>query len=107
MIQDKRMQPIVRTSYYRCAFQLSTSNDVRISLDTQMTLLNEYQDDGHPEQPWCRVATDLLAEDAVYRFPYSILEVKLQDISEVPVWVKDILAECGATQVHKFSKFQH
>ena len=31
-----------RTSYYRCAFQLATSNDVRISLDTQMSLLDEY-----------------------------------------------------------------
>ena len=44
LIQTRQMQPMIRTSYYRCAFQLPTSNALRISLDTTMTLLNEYVD---------------------------------------------------------------
>jgi len=107
LIQERKMQPMIRTSYYRCAFQLSTSNDVRISLDTQMTLLNEFQGEGHAQQPWCHLGGDRLEETDVYRFPFAILEVKLQDISEPPQWVKEILGEIDATQVHKFSKFQH
>ncbi len=42
LINVNRMQPMIRTSYYRCAFQLASSNELRISLDTSMTLLNEF-----------------------------------------------------------------
>jgi len=107
MIQEKCLQPILRTSYYRCAFQLSTSNEVRISLDTQMTLLNELRPDGHTTPPWCHISSDLLAENEVYRFPFAILEIKLQNVSETPEWLRQTLADIGAIQVHKFSKFQH
>merc|ERR1712190_60171 len=66
MIQEKKLQPIIRTSYYRCAFQLSTSNEVRISLDTQMSLLNEFREGGHKEEPWCLVSSDLLDPEEIY-----------------------------------------
>ena len=78
MLHQLNMQPMIRTSYYRCAFQLSTDNAVRVSLDTQMVLINEYRTDGHVSEPWCRVATDVLAENDLIRFPYAVLEVKLQ-----------------------------
>mmetsp|Transcript_36114 Transcript_36114/g.107231 ORF Transcript_36114/g.107231 Transcript_36114/m.107231 type:complete len:686 (+) Transcript_36114:60-2117(+) len=107
MIRDKQLQPIIRTSYYRCAFQLATSNEVRVSLDTQMSLLDEYIEGGHPSEPWCHVASDKLRKDQVYRFPFAILEIKLQNVSETPLWLRETLAEIGAIQVHKFSKFQH
>eukprot|EP00929_Paragymnodinium_shiwhaense_P054607 TRINITY_DN2737_c0_g1_i1.p1 TRINITY_DN2737_c0_g1~~TRINITY_DN2737_c0_g1_i1.p1 ORF type:complete len:811 (-),score=180.44 TRINITY_DN2737_c0_g1_i1:383-2815(-) len=107
MIQEKDLQPIIRTSYYRCAFQLATSNEVRISLDTQMTLLNEYKPGAHPVEPWCHVSSDLLRKDEIYRFPFAILEIKLQNVSEAPAWLTQTLADIGAVQVHKFSKFQH
>lgn len=107
MIQEKKLQPIIRTSYYRCAFQLATDNKVRISLDTQMSLLNEYVPNGHPNKPWCLVGTDTLQRDDIYRFPYAILEIKLQDVSEAPLWLRQTLNDIGAIQVHKFSKFQH
>eukprot|EP00930_Biecheleria_cincta_P034599 TRINITY_DN23890_c0_g1_i1.p1 TRINITY_DN23890_c0_g1~~TRINITY_DN23890_c0_g1_i1.p1 ORF type:complete len:697 (-),score=123.13 TRINITY_DN23890_c0_g1_i1:230-2272(-) len=107
MIKSKRLQPIIRTSYYRCAFQLATDNKVRISLDTQMSLLNEFVDSGHPNLPWCHMGSAPLTKDDIYRFPYAILEIKLQDVSDTPQWLKETLNEIGAIQVHKFSKFQH
>lgn len=107
MIQEKRLQPILRTSYYRCAFQLSTSNEVRVSLDTQMSLLNEFCKDSHPNEPWCHISSDLLQKDEIYRFPFAILEIKLQNVSETPLWLRTTLADIEAVQVHKFSKFQH
>merc|ERR1719183_2997542 len=107
MIQERKMQPLVRTSYYRCAFQLATSNEVRISLDTQMTLINEFQGEGHPSDAWCLTSADQVSEEEVYRFPFAILEIKLQNVTETPQWLKQTLADIGAVQVHKFSKFQH
>eukprot|EP00435_Cladocopium_sp_Y103_P068579 s99_g31.t1 len=94
MIQEKKLQPIIRTSYYRCAFQLATDN-------------KEYVPNGHPNKPWCLVGTDTLQRDDIYRFPYAILEIKLQDVSEAPLWLRQTLNDIGAIQVHKFSKFQH
>lgn len=70
-----------------------------------MTLLDEFREP-HTE-PWCLTGNNLLHEDQIYRFPFAILEIKLQDVSETPMWLKEILAEIGAVQVHKFSKFQH
>lgn len=107
MMQEKKLQPIIRTSYYRCAFQLSTDNKVRISLDTQMSLLNEFKEGGHPNPPWSHIGSDRLTKDDVYRFPYAILEIKLQDVSDTPKWLRQTLADIEAVQVHKFSKFQH
>merc|ERR1712232_1307314 len=86
---------------------LSTSNDVRISLDTQMTLLNEFTTTGHPKEPWCHIGSDLLGSDEIYRFPFAILEIKLQNVTETPEWLRRTLADIEAIQVHKFSKFQH
>jgi hypothetical protein len=106
-IKSLSLQPFIRTCYYRCAFQLATSNDVRISLDTQMSLINEYRPGGHPSPPWCRQASEVLAESDVVRFPYAILEVKLADAKHSPQWVNSMLANCGAIRVHKFSKFLH
>ena len=107
LIWQLSLQPFIRTCYYRCAFQLATSNDVRISLDTQMSLINEFRPNGHPTEPWCRLASDVLAEEDVVRFPYAILEVKLADARNTPKWVNSLLLECGAVRVHKFSKFIH
>jgi len=106
-IKDNSLQPFIRTCYYRCAFQLATSNAVRISLDTQMSLINEYIPQNHPREPWCRVASDVLAEQDIVRFPYAILEVKLADAKNTPEWVDDMLSACGAIKVQKFSKFLH
>ncbi len=106
-IKDNMLQPFIRTCYYRCAFQLATSNSVRISLDTQMSLINEYIPQNHPREPWCRVASDVLAEQDIVRFPYAILEVKLADAKNTPEWVDDMLSSCGAIKVQKFSKFLH
>jgi len=107
LIQDRQMQPMIRTSYYRCAFQSNTNNEIRVSLDTQLTFVDEYKANGHPEQPWCRQPQDFLNDDQVYRFPFAVLEVKLQGTKEAPIWMQKILKEVEAIQVHKFSKYQH
>lgn len=107
LLKDLQLQPFIRTCYYRSAFQSATSNDVRISLDSQMSLINEFRPNHHPSPPWCRLASDVLAESDVVRFPFAILEVKLADAKNPPLWVNQMLINCGAIRVHKFSKFLH
>lgn len=107
LITELKLQPFIRTCYYRCAFQSATSNHVRISLDSQMSLINEYIPNNHAFPPWCRLASDVLAESELVRFPYAILEVKLADVKSCPPWVHHMLENCGAIKVQKFSKFLH
>lgn len=69
--------PALRTEYYRTAWQRYDSNSVRLSLDEHMLLLREA---GQPGQ-WCAELEgqgQLPGGDAV-RFPYGILEIKLQE----------------------------
>jgi len=119
LVVGRRLRPKVRTMYRRTAFQFATSNRVRISIDTLLTLLN----DDVERTDWVqneesaglledesvamevRVARRNLPEDPTwcYRFPFSILEVKLQGVA--PAWVDDLLATGRLLQVYKFSKF--
>lgn len=104
-IKRHRLQPMVRTSYLRSAFQAADNNDVRFSLDINLCMVNEFQPDNHPNPPWCRVSEEILGKDEVVRFPFSVLEVKLQGAQ--PSWVSAMLNDSEAMMVYKFSKFQH
>ncbi|KAL8446337.1 hypothetical protein Emed_005074 [Eimeria media] len=91
-IAEHQLQPMLRTSYLRAAFQLATSNEVRISLDTNLCMVKEYRPQRHDEAStnWCRLADELLGKDEVVRFPYAILEVKVQQ-QPPPDWVESML----------------
>ncbi|KAG0275150.1 vacuolar transporter chaperone [Linnemannia exigua] len=84
-IVGKQMRPAIRAFYRRTAFQLQNDARVRISLDTELALIRE-DDYGRVRagKNWKRedIGIDwpfrqLPAED-VTRFPYAVLEVKLQ-----------------------------
>ncbi|OEH78663.1 hypothetical protein cyc_01681 [Cyclospora cayetanensis] len=91
-IAEHELQPMLRTSYLRAAFQLATSNEVRISLDTNLCMVNEFRPQRQEESGsnWCRLADELLGKDEVVRFPYAILEVKIQQ-EPPPTWVQSML----------------
>eukprot|EP01066_Platyproteum_vivax_P012518 Platyproteum_vivax@DN5688_c0_g1_i1.p2 len=70
-------------------------------------MINEWAGYGHPRPPWAKVDPNaLILESDVVRFPFAILEVKLSD-SETPLWVSNLLSNCEAWEVFRFSKFQH
>jgi SPX domain protein involved in polyphosphate accumulation len=84
------LQPSIRTCYSRSAFQLPYSNKVRISLDTNIRMLNEClpKKEGH----WCRGINDPLMECDVHNFPYAVLEMKLGDADAgPPEWINDLI----------------
>lgn len=109
-VQERGLYASVRTVYRRTAFQLATSNDVRISLDTDMVLINENATDPNYEKVqrkpgmFCSDITSCNLPGAAIPFPYAILEIKLAG-EETPAWVHSILASGIAIPIKKFSKF--
>lgn len=115
-IVTRKLVPATRSFYNRTAFQLPGDARVRISLDTELTLVRE-DNIGRPRagDNWRRMDIgidhpfrQLPAED-VERFPYAILEVKLQTQAgqEPPPWITELTSSHLVEAVPKFSKFIH
>lgn len=111
-VMNKKLKPTLRTFYNRTAFQLPADASVRISLDTELTMIKE---DVPSNRNWKRndfdkkhPFTDLNESDIVH-FPYAILEVKLQTQygSTSPTWVENLVKSHLVEEVPKFSKYIH
>ncbi|KAI6250094.1 Vacuolar transporter chaperone [Erysiphe necator] len=110
-------KPVCRSFYNRTAFQLPADARVRISLDTELTMIREDDLDGRKRagENWRRMDIGIdypfsnLPSDDIERFPYAVLEVKLQTQlgQEPPEWVRDLIASHLVEAVPKFSKFIH
>ncbi len=112
-VAEKKLKPFLRTFYNRTAFQLPGDASVRISLDTELSMIKEegYIKDGHWKRRdvACNYPFQGLASDEIVRFPYAILEVKLQTQSgqDPPKWVTQLTQGPLVEEVPKFSKFVH
>ncbi|KAI5955220.1 VTC4 [Candida jiufengensis] len=116
-ILKEKYRPVMRSFYNRTAFQLPGDARVRISLDTELTMVREDDFDGYDRthNNWRR--TDIgvdypfpqLSEKDVCRFPYAVLEVKLQTQlgQEPPAWIRELISSHLVEAVPKFSKFIH
>lgn len=112
-----RLEPVVRSFYNRTAFQLPGDARVRISLDTELSLIREDNWDGRIRSGsnWRRSDIGIdwpigrLPPSDIERFPYAILEVKLQTQAgqQPPEWVRELAASHLVEAVPKFSKFIH
>lgn len=112
----KRLHPVMRTFYNRTAFQLPGDARVRISLDTELSLIRE-DNEGRTRagNNWRRndIGVDYpfkqLPDEDICRFPYAVLEVKLQTHvgQEPPQWVVELVNSHLVESVPKFSKFIH
>lgn len=113
----RRLVPVTRTFYHRTAFQLPGDARVRISLDTELTMIREDNLDGRRRagNNWRRmdIGVDFpfsqLPPEDIDRFPYAVLEVKLQTQAgqEPPQWIRELTASHLVEAVPKFSKFIH
>ena len=96
----------------RTAFQIPHDACVRISLDTNLMMLNENPIGGPTCTEvgrWYRDPSLHLANNEITHFPHGVLEVKLslRAGQVVPQWVDELLESGYLTEVHKFSKFIH
>ncbi|KAK0618032.1 VTC domain-containing protein [Bombardia bombarda] len=113
----KGYKPVCRSFYHRTAFQLPADARVRISLDTELTMVREDNLNGvqRAGDNWRRMDIGIdypfsqLPPSDVVRFPYAILEVKLQTQlgQEPPEWVRQLISSHLVEAVPKFSKFIH
>lgn len=116
-ILKKGYKPVCRSFYNRTAFQLPADARVRISLDTELTMVREDNLDGRNRcgNNWRRmdIGVDFpfsqIPPEDVELFPYAVLEVKLQTQmgQEPPEWVRQLISSHLVEAVPKFSKFIH
>ena len=102
----------MRTFYNRTAFQLPGDARVRISLDTELTMVREDNWDGRTRagDHWRRMDIGIdypfeqLAPEDKELFTYGVLEVKLQTQygQEPPQWVTDLVRSHLVEAVPKF-----
>ena len=114
---DRKLVPVTRSFYNRTAFQLPGDARVRISLDTELTMTREDNLDGKQRcgKNWRRMDIGIdwpfsqLPPEDIERFPYGVLEVKLQTAAgqEPPEWIRELTASHLVEAVPKFSKFIH
>lgn len=116
-VLKKGYVPVCRSFYNRTAFQLPADARVRISLDTELTMVREDNLDGRQRSGdnWRRMDIGIdwpfsqLPPEDIERFPYAVLEVKLQTQAgqQPPEWVRELIASHLVEAVPKFSKFIH
>ena len=114
---DRKLVPVTRSFYHRTAFQLPGDARVRISLDTELTMVREDNLEGKRRagNNWRRMDIGIdypfpqLPPEDVERFPYAVLEVKLQTQAgqQPPEWIRELTASHLVEAVPKFSKFIH
>lgn len=116
-VLDRNLIPVCRSFYNRTAFQLPGDARVRVSLDTELSMVREDNLDGRNRagKNWRRMDIgidfpfDQLPADDIERFPYGVLEVKLQTAAgqDPPEWIRELTASHLVEAVPKFSKFIH
>ncbi|CCU76172.1 putative vacuolar transporter chaperone 3 [Blumeria hordei DH14] len=116
-ILKNNYKPVCRSFYNRTAFQLPADARVRISLDTELTMIREDNLDNcrRAGDNWRRMDIGIdypfsqLPPEDIERFPYAVLEVKLQTQAgqEPPEWVRELISSHLVEAVPKFSKFIH
>lgn len=113
-IREKLLSPVLRVFYNRTAFQVPGDQRLRISLDTDLTFVREdglYRRKGQWRRPDMGIdfPFDNLPQEDVYRFPYAVLETKLQTHlgQEPPEWLTRLLDSQLVYEVPRFSKYLH
>ncbi|CAG8632759.1 12853_t:CDS:2 [Acaulospora morrowiae] len=118
-VLTKKLKPVIRSFYNRTAFQLPGDARVRISLDTELSMIREDNFENNPRNRsgdnWRRMDIGIdypfsqLPDSDIERFPYAVLEVKLQTQygQEPPEWVRELVSSHLVEAVPKFSKFIH
>ncbi|OZJ01959.1 hypothetical protein BZG36_05132, partial [Bifiguratus adelaidae] len=119
----EQLVKMCRTYYVRTAFQMPGDSRVRVSLDTELSLIREdnhlFPDDTterRGEGEWCRPDVDvdypfsnLKENEEIVHFPYAVLELKLNlsPGQEPPRWMQDLIQSGLIEEAPQFSKYVH
>lgn len=98
LVITRNLRPCVRSVYQRLAFQSSESNALRLTIDRNVTLVDErLTTDGD----WC--LSDISSASKVV-VPFAVFEVKLAG-SEMPSNIQGLIDQSVVVEAEKFSKF--
>jgi SPX domain protein involved in polyphosphate accumulation len=110
--RSQRSPKVTRTFYNRTAFQLPGDARVRISLDTELTMIREDNWDGkiRSGSNWRRTDIGIdhpfpqVTSEDKELFQYGVLEVKLQTQmgQEPPDWVRELVSSHLVESIPKF-----
>jgi len=121
-IKEKKLEPIMRASYTRTAFQIPGDDRIRISIDTDLAFIRE--DALDPDRPcrdldnWHRTDIDdermeypfsAIKKGEISRFEHAVLEIKVKDTKSTRhnAWLHDLMNSHLVKEEKKFSKFVH
>lgn len=120
-IKDNHVQPCLRTTYKRTAFQIPGDDKVRVVIDSDIYFIRE--DSFDQQRPirdplkWHRTDIDskvnsplsLLRKGEYVKFPYAELEIKVktQKKGKRLVWIDELVHSHLVKEIPNFSKFIH
>ena len=97
-----KLRACVRTSYSRAAFQSAKNNNLRLTIDRDITVIDETKVQN--EGSWCIEDNDIVPIDAFVKVPYGVFEVKVSD-GKHPLFIEELQASDAIVEAPKFSKF--
>ncbi|GMI07268.1 hypothetical protein TrVE_jg10653 [Triparma verrucosa] len=104
LFKEKGLRRVLRSEYYRTAFEDPSNSDYRASLDQTVTLVQ----DSESTRTW---SYNHIQQSSSFIFPYAVLEIKiataaLERSSEVMSnFVTELKTKGGVIEAPKFSKF--
>jgi SPX domain protein involved in polyphosphate accumulation/uncharacterized membrane protein YidH (DUF202 family) len=121
-IAEKNLEPVLRASYTRTAFQIPGDDRIRVSLDTDLAFIRE--DALDPDRPcrdpddWHRSDIDqqrmeypfsAIKKGEISRFPHAVLEIKVKEskYTKNNTWLNDLMNSHLVKEEKRFSKFVH
>ncbi|KAI5288319.1 Phosphate metabolism transcription protein [Ascosphaera aggregata] len=122
MIRDDELQPVLRATYSRTAFQIPGDDRIRVSLDTDVATIREDAldldrpcrdpDDWHRRDIDSREMTYPFSEirpGEITRFPHALLEIRIRDDARkgTKEWLADLMRSHLVKESPRFSKFVH
>jgi len=95
-----KLRPCVRSKYQRVAFQSPESNELRLTVDRNIVMIDETS-----AQPgaWC-LPDSSIKDTMIKAVPYNVFEVKLAG-SETPASIEELETQGVIIESAKFSKF--
>lgn len=120
-IKENHLQPCLRTTYKRTAFQIPGDDNVRVVIDSDIYFIREDAfDQQRPirdPQKWHRTDIDsrvnnpfsLLRKGEYVKFAYAELEIKIKTRRKGKKlgWVDDLVQSHLVKEIPNFSKFVH
>lgn len=119
-IEEHHLQPVLRTTYKRTAFQIPGDDKVRITIDSNLMFIREdLFDQQRPIRDpsnWHREDIDsnpnyekFLRTGEYSKFPYSVMEIRIKKFSSKRkiLWIEDLINSHLVKEIPNFSKFIH